>query len=127
MGKLPIGYRQKFRELTYGPIDWGAWSWSFQDGSCWVALYFDGAQTQENFVAWSAVTAEVDECPIVGCWVEEEYRGRGLAAFLISTLLHDLVQTGRLTEGETVYAKASWLRKYPELIEAAGLEFEEWT
>jgi len=38
MRDLPVGLRARMRELSLGPIKWGAWSWTFHDGSCWRRL-----------------------------------------------------------------------------------------
>ena len=127
MGDLRPGLKHRFRELTYGPIAWGAWSWSFQDGSCWVALYFDGAnQTAETMVAWAAVTAEVDTRPVIGCYVAETHRKKGIAELVISTLLRHLIASGKIEPEETLFAKADWFPKYPELLESLGLVYAEW-
>lgn len=122
MSELPVGWRQRIRELSYGPdLAWGAWSWTFNDGSCWAACGF----VDSEMVGWAALTKEVDVRPVAGVFIADQWRGRGYARVLAGTLLNSLVPT-HLDRNDVVYASVSLWPKWPQVIEACGLRFEEW-
>lgn len=122
MKEMPVGWRQRIRELSLGPrVEWGSWSWTFQDGSCWVACAFVGPQ----MVAWAALTKEVDWLPVVAVYVHPDHRGRGLARLCATTLVQSLI--GReLDPGESVYCSLDRWPKWEGLLEASGLVCVEW-
>lgn len=122
MGEMPVGWRQQFRKLSLGPrIEWGAWSWSFQDGSCWVAFAFVGTQP----VAWAAITKEVDYLPVAAVYVHPAHRGQGLARLCATALVQSLLGT-ELSPGDKVYCASERWSKWGELMEASGLVCVEW-
>lgn len=127
MRDVPVGIRSRMRELSLGPIKWGAWSWTFHDGSCWAAIAYDGSElTLDSVVGWAALTMEVDLLPVVGVYVEEKQRGRGFALTLVSSLLNALLADGVLSPGATVYNSSWRWSKYAKIIEGCGLRSVKW-
>jgi GNAT superfamily N-acetyltransferase len=122
MRDVPVGLRSRMRELSLGPIAWGAWSWTFHDGSCWAALAFD----RDALVGWAALTEETDVLPVVGVYVAETHRGRGLAATLMTTLLRSLLGARVLAPGAQVYNSSWRWSKYAKIIESCGLRSLAW-
>ena len=122
MGCLPVGHRQRIRELSLGPVAWGAWSWTFQDGSCWACLAFDG----EDLAGWSAVTLEIDMLPVVGVYVAESYRRQGLGSLLLTTLLRYLLGCKVLSPGVEIFNSSWRWSAYDELIQSCGLRSRKW-
>jgi hypothetical protein len=127
MSEVPVGIRARMRELSLGPIAWGAWSWTFHDGSCWAAIAYDGSeQTIETVVGWAALTMEVDLLPVVGVYVSEKQRGRGFALTLVSSLLNALIADEVLAPGAQVYNSSWRWPKYAAVIEGCGLRSIKW-
>ncbi len=126
MRELPVGFRMKLRELTIGPVAWGLWSLTFHDGSTWAALAFDGEQRPENLVGWACVTQEYDVHPMIGAYVAESHRGRGVAPTLVTSLCRDLLGRNVLTPGDTVVASTWRWDGYYALLEECGLVCETW-
>ena len=127
MRDLPVGLRAKMRELSLGPIPWGFWSWTFQDGSCWAALCFVGGETTEDtLVGWAAVTFETDLLPVVGVYVSDAVRGHGIGQVLVSTLLQSMVNSGVLAVGDTVFCSMARWSKYDAVIRLCGLRPTLW-
>ncbi len=127
MRDIPVGLRARMRELSLGPIAWGFWSWTFHDGSCWAALAFDGDETREaSLVGWAALTEETDVLPVVGVYVDESHRGRGLATTLMSSLLQALIAEGVLVRGARVFNSSWRWAKYAKVIESCGLRSLAW-
>lgn len=127
MRDLPVGLRARMRELSLGPIRWGAWSWTFHDGSCWAALAFDGSEsTVESLVGWCALTMEVDVLPVIGVYVDEAQRGRGFALTLVSSLLNALIAEHVLEIGGKIFNSSWRWSKYAATIEACGLRSLKW-
>lgn len=126
MAEIPVGWRQRIRELSLGPVAWGSWSWTFQNGDCWVACAFEGVETNpEAMVGWAAVTKEVDLLPVIGAYVDEGHRGRGLATMLATALLRWLVPV-HLSPGAEVYATTHRWPGWQEVIESCGLQCRQW-
>lgn len=127
MRDIPVGLRARMRTLSLGPIAWGFWSWTFQDGSCWAALMFDGDATREDaLIGWAALTEEMDMLPVVGVFVAEEHRRRGHANALMTTLLQRLVAEGVLGQGDAVFNSSWRWSKYDKVIESCGLRSLAW-
>lgn len=127
MRDLPVGIRSRMRELSLGPVKWGAWSWTFHDGSCWAALAFDGPEsTVGALVGWAALTMEVDLLPVVGVYVAESQRGRGVALTLVSSLLNALLAEGVLEPGAKLFNSSWRWSKYAKVIEACGMRSLRW-
>ncbi len=127
MRDLPVGLRARMRTLSLGPIAWGFWSWTFHDGSCWAALAFEGGETSEaNLVGWAALTEETDVLPVVGVFVDEAHRGKGLASALMTTLLQGLVSSHVLEKGAAVFNSSWRWSRYDSVIEACGLRSLAW-
>lgn len=61
MREHPVGWRQRMRELSLGPVGWGIWSWTFGDGSTYAAVAVDKGQ----LFGWAGLTCEVDLAPVV--------------------------------------------------------------
>lgn len=127
MRDVPVGLRARMRELSLGPIKWGAWSWTFHDGSCWAALAFDGDGTSHDaLVGWCALTMEVDVLPVIGVYVAESQRGRGVALTLVSSLLNALLADDVLQPGAKVFNSSWRWSKYAKVIESCGLRSLKW-
>jgi len=128
MHELPVGYKARLRELSLGGYEpWGFWSWTFHDGSTWAAIAFeDRKRTAENIIGWAAVTEQIDMLPVVGCYVEKDRRGSGVAEDLIVLLLRNLIRRKVLESGGSVYASTWRWPKYTEIIESAGLHCLDW-
>jgi GNAT superfamily N-acetyltransferase len=127
MRDIPVGLRARMRELSLGPIKWGAWSWTFHDGSCWAALAFDGDVTDHaSLVGWAALTMEVDVLPVVGVYVHEAQRGRGVALTLVSSLLNALIAEKVLEPGGKLFNSSWRWSKYAKVIEGCGLRSLKW-
>lgn len=125
--KLPVGLRARMRELSLGPVPWGSWSWTFQDGSCWAALCFTGGETDEDtLIGWAMLTMEVDILPVVGVFVHESCRGQGIGKLLVSSLLQSLIAAGKLQPGDTVYNSSMRWPVYEKVIESCGLRSALW-
>lgn len=127
MAALPVGLRAKMRQLSLGPIAWGAWSWTFHDGSCWAALGFLGGETAEDqLVGWAALTLETDVLPVVGVYVDPAHRGIGLASQLVTTLLQSLINSDVVSRGDAVFNSTWRWPKYDNIVEACGLRSVPW-
>ena len=122
MSDLPVGHRQRIRELSLGPIAWGAWSWTFQDGSCWAAVGFDG----DEVIGWSACTFEVDMLPVVGAFVAPSWRGRGTGSVLVTTLLRYLGGRRMIAPGAEIFNSTWRFPAYDGLIESCGFKSRRW-
>jgi len=113
------------RELTDGPYEGTMWRWTYHDGSTWVLLCFDSQVTPRanDLVAWAVLTNQEEPHTVLGLYVDELYRGDGLAKKLchtICTLGRDKVKHG------IVYAVSKRFSKYPEILAQHGLTFQEW-
>ena len=126
MAEIPVGLRQKLRELTIGPVAWGLWSLTFHDGSTWAALAFDGPQDPEHLVGWACITQEYDVHPMIGAFVLESHRGQGYAPLLVTSLARSLLGEGVLSTGDKIVATLSRWGGYVDLLEGCGLVCEEW-
>lgn len=122
MRMVPVGVRQRMRELSLGPVAWGMWSWTFQDGSCWASY----AATGGEVVGWAAISEEVDSLPVVGCYVHNENRGRGLAQALIASTCHLVTDTGRLRTGDELFCAIHRWPRYTTVLAALGLIARPW-
>lgn len=128
MRDLPVGMRARLRELTIGPVAWGLWSLTHHDGSTWVAIGFAGdSQDPKNALGWACVTAEYDVLPMLGIYVSEAYRRRGIGAQLGGALLSSLLQSGHINAGSEVYVSLWRWPNYEKLLESLGLRCVEWT
>lgn len=121
MRDIQPGLKHRMRELSLGPIPWGFWTVTHHDGSCWAAMAFDGPSRPENMVGWAAVTEEYDVLPVVGAYVAESHRGRGLATTLVTTVLQGVLEIGAIHPGAEVYAAIGRWAKYQQLAERCGL------
>lgn len=126
MAKIPVGLRVRLRELTIGPVAWGLWSLTFHDGSTWAALAFDGEPGPDTIMGWACITQEYDVVPMIGAYVAEAHRRKGVAATLVSSLAWSLLGEGVLNPGDTLVATLSRWPRYVELLEGCGLVCEEW-
>lgn len=116
------------RQLSLGPIAWGFWSWTFQDGSCWAARCHEGGETtEESMIGWAALTMEMDMLPVVGVYVAAEHRKQGVGGQLVTTLLQSLLSSGDLVKGDAIFAANYMWERYPSIIEACGIRCLKWT
>jgi len=126
MSSIPVGYKPRLRELTIGPVAWGLWSLTYHDGSTYAALALDGGDKPEHIVGWAACTLEYDEHPMIGAYVLEAHRGKGIAASLVTSLLRDLRGRGVLSPGDVVVASTWRWPLYGALIASCGLTPQTW-
>lgn len=127
MAEVPIGIRHELRErFTIGPRIDGLWSLTFHDGSTWAIIAYDGEIGPNKILGWAALTQQLDLHPMIGAFVPESGRGRGLASLLVTTLLRYLLGEKVLAPGDTIFATTSRWAKYFELCESVGLVCEEW-
>lgn len=126
MTDVPDEWRPRMRELSLGPYDGTMYRWTFQNGSCWALVLFEGYSLHpRNIVGWACLTMEDEPYPVVGVYVDPEMRGNGYAGQLVASLL-ELARAYILEAGGEVAAVSSRFKRYPELIEGAGYEFREW-
>lgn len=126
MADIPVGLKPRMRELTIGPVAWGLWSLTFHDGSTWAAIAYDGDPCAENMIGWGAVTWEYDALPMIGVYVGEDARQRGVGSLIVTTLLRSLVSSGDLEPGATLVASTARWSKYFELADSCGMSCQEW-
>jgi GNAT superfamily N-acetyltransferase len=122
MSDVAVGHKVRIRQLSLGPISWGAWSWTFSDGSTWAALGFDG----DTMIGWAILTMEIDVLPVIGAFTDERHRGQGIGATLASALLRSLVESGELYPGAAVFASTERWKRWHEVVESAGLRCLTW-
>lgn len=127
MKEIPVGWRAALRELTLGKdTPWGAWSVTHQDGSCWAALNFTDDGKEETITGWAYLTKEMDMLPVVGVFVDKNYRSSGLGTMLVSTLLNSLLSSDVISRGQTLYCSLHRWPKYRFVIESCGLNCKVW-
>lgn len=145
MKDVPSAWRPRLRELSFGPDAGGMWAWTYQDGSCWVAVLQryeappsdwlvgqsrrqeplssnDRVQANQHIVAWAALTKEVDSLPVVGCYVAREDRRAGLGKLVSAHLLQRL----DLPLATAVYAVSENWAAWPKILSDLGLVHFEW-
>ncbi len=125
MRDVPVGWRFSMRKLSLGPIAWGAWCWTFYDGSTWTAIGFSDAD-RTDLIGWAALTMETDVLPVVGVFVREDCRKRGIGRTLVTNLLHFLISDGDLYPGAAVFASTQRWPKWAEVVESCGLRCLTW-
>lgn len=117
MADLDPKERARIRTLSLGPVPWGAWSWTFHNGSCWAALaYADGVM-----IAWAILTREADEVPVIGAYVHPDHRRTGLGEQVVDALLAELRRSGDLNMGDVVFASTWRWSKWSPILERHGL------
>lgn len=126
MSEVPVGIKPRLRELTIGPVAWGTWSLTFHDGSTWCLIAFDDKETPENAIGWAALTFQYDVLPMVGVFVDEPQRGKGLAGLILSSMLQNAIADEILNRGDTVVASTWRWSNYEEVCESAGLKCQTW-
>ncbi len=129
MDGIPESWKERIRELSYGPLasGWSSWSWTFHDGSCWVACLFNGPeQLPHQMIAWAIVTKEIDHAPVIGAWVESDHRGMGFAVMVVSSLLRSMMAAGTLEENQEIFAATGLWSKYFQVMTDCGLRCVEW-
>ena len=128
MRDVRVGYRSYIREvLSLGPIEWGAYSWTFNTGETWAALVFDGDEPKlDSFIAWAILTKEIDDKAVVGAYTHPDWRGYGYAAAGVRALLFELRDLKVLAPGETVKAKLDWFPRYKSLAQQCGIKVIQW-
>lgn len=109
--------RARMRTLSLGPVPWGAWSWTFHNGSCWATV----ATLDGEMIAWAIVTREADEVPLIGVYVHPDHRRAGLGERVVDALLAELCRAGELSLGDVVFASTWRWGKWVELLERHGL------
>lgn len=124
MSDVPEHLRVRMRQLTDGPYAGTMWRWTFHDGSTWALLAFDGFKAEpRDLVAWACVTNQEEPLSVLGVFVDELYRGDGLAARLVDDLVG--ITKEQLKDGP-VYAVSERFPKYVEILEKHGLSHLEW-
>lgn len=126
MSEVPVGIRYRLRELTLGPIEWGIWSLTFHDGSTYCSVAYDGKESPENAVGWAALTFQYDVLPMVGVYVGDGARGKGMGALLLTTLLQSLQADEVLKVGDTVVASTWRWDRYEEVCAACNITCQTW-
>lgn len=117
------------RELSFGAYSGTMWRWTFQSGACWVALGFGchpppAGYEPEHIVGWACWTEEEEPHPVVGAYVDKEYRQAGYATQLARGLLEG--RRCRRPPGSIVFAVATYWPAWAGLITEAGFTFTEW-
>ena len=118
MNELPEHWKPRLRELSYGPEEGTTYRWSYSQGKCYACVLRYG----DRIVAWSAITFDEDEYPIVGCYVEPTQRRKGLGRACANFMLEVL----DLPKGTLVYAYARLWAAWPDILAEADLVFVEW-
>ncbi len=118
MADVPTEWRPRMRELTFGPYKGSMWRWSFHDGSTWVAVLF----VDKLLVGWSVLTLQEEPHPVLGVYVDSEFRGCNYAYDLVVRVL----QGCREKIKDCVYAVSKYWPPYKELIERFGWKHLEW-
>jgi len=123
MSDVPEEWKPRLRELSLGPYEGSMVRWTYHDGSTWVALLFESrTPTPRSLVAWSVLTLQEADIPVIGVFVDPERRGLGYATDLVGFIL----KTSKPYIKDKILAVLSWWPKYSELIKEAGYEPIEW-
>lgn len=110
--------RATMRSLSLGPVPWGAWNWTFHNGSCWATIAAEG---DGKMVAWAILTREADEVPVIGAYVHPDHRRAGLGEKVVDELLAQLRASGEMNVGDVVFASTWRWSKWCALLERHGL------
>ena len=78
-----------------------------------------------HICAWACITCEDMPEPVIGVYVDEARRGRGIAERLVAMLML-LAKQVIPDDTENIYAVSKRWEKYKRLVEAAGYELKEW-
>lgn len=128
MRDIQVGRRIRMRQLSLGSKvgrSWGAWSWTFCDGSTWANIGFSDT-AQEDMIGWASVTFETDLLPVVACYVRSDCRGHGIACGLVTNLLYFLISEGVLYPGAALFASTQRWPRWTEVVESCGLRCLTW-
>jgi len=94
------------------------WRWTFQQGKCYAAIL----RNDQDIIAWSCCTFSDDWYPVVGCFVDEEHRRKGLGSLVARYMLEQL----ELEPATPVYAVARLWPSWPDLLREFGLVYFDW-
>lgn len=117
MKKLPKTWLPRLRELSLGPYDGSMYRWTFHDGSTYAGVMLIGGE----IVGWCCLTEQEETYPILGVYIQKDWRGYGLAKELIVNTLKVLNP-----ETEIILAVADMYSKYPEIISNLGYQYKSW-
>ena len=118
MADVPAHWKPRLRELSYGPDEGTTYRATYQDGSCYAAVL----RYDKKIIAWACLTYEDAEYPVIGCFVEETQRKKGLGR-AVSEYLLDVLD---LPSGTLVYAYKRLWPAWPGILASAKLEYVEW-
>lgn len=119
--------KARMRSLSLGPVAWGAWSWTFHNGSCWASMIFDGPNdTPERLIGWVILTKETDQLPVVGCYIRKDQRKKGYGTAMVTGLLLGLMNVNILSKGDAIFNSLHRWPAYKEIIKSCGLRSLVW-
>lgn len=115
-------WRDALKKLVV-PEFWAMSRWYYQNGSCYVTIAAAGGEQSEVF-GWGCLTFEDEPWPVVGVFVREDCRGRGIACDLVESLFR--IHRGAInTRGGKVYA-ATQRFPYERVCAKHGFECIPW-
>lgn len=124
VGSLPEGVLSRLRYLTDGPDNGSMWRWSFHDGSTYACLAYATPECEPwQVIGWACITHQEEPIPVVGAYVAQNERGKGVAPQMVKALLEYV----RLAEGSRVYAATDRWPRWADLLSDFGLRCERWT
>ena len=123
MVAVPSDWKARLEQLT-NVSDFAMWRWLYQTGNCHTLIMFEGSElVPRAIVGWACATFEDGPHGVLGVFTDPTRRGLGYGTRMVSALISFIKP---LAESGTLQAVATKWPKYRELIEAAGLDFEEW-
>jgi len=123
MDEVPEAYKERLRDLSLGPFDGSMIRWSYHDGSTWCGILWVGQPDKGKIIGWVVLTFQEEAHPVVGVFVDREYRSRGYARILVEGIIQ--LHKDRCESG-SMYCVLESYPKYAEIIESFGLKCLEW-
>ncbi len=120
MADLPPSQLPLMRELSFGREDGTMWRWTFSKGETYACLIEDECG---DLLGWSCITFDEDLLPMVGSYIDPEYRGQGLSTIVVRHML----KMANLPPSTPVYAVAENWPKWKTMLHEAELTYIEWT
>ena len=120
--------RARFRELSLGPVPWGAWQWTYFQGHTWATAVLDATSRYHpnDLVGWAMLTQETDDRPVIGAYVDPDFRGLGLASNAVRDLIRHVRPLLRELGISEVYASTWRWGAYRSILAEVGLTVSPW-
>jgi GNAT superfamily N-acetyltransferase len=121
MKEIEGDWKERLKELCIEEF-YAMSRWIYQSGECYAAIIFEGSAPEmkaDQIVGWACITWEDEPHPVLGVYVDEDYRKQGYAPVAVHALL-SCFSDGITESGSIVRAVTSRWPKYKELIRAHG-------